>query len=248
MAAKIKENSPTKLTPTERLARKRAAARLRQQRCRARKRQAMLEQRREDLDVPRGGSGQDSRSDIMQDGSPFVPPRPTERLSPPSEPIYTCVSFDSQRSYEDAHRVAQVTPPRESRLSSQILVPKEPTFPKSSSQVDEDKEQEPSGALVAEEEAAIAAMLSLKGGSAVATPPRKAVPKAAPVVSRPETPSKVSPRSAKFRYYRSWEPPRHYEYFGYGRPYYNMATPPRPPPHFRGYYPAYKGYPRYEFD
>ena len=40
-----KSDSP-KLSPAERLARKRAAARLRQQRCRARKRQTMLEKKR----------------------------------------------------------------------------------------------------------------------------------------------------------------------------------------------------------
>lgn len=262
MAAKIKESPSSKLSPGDRLARKRAAARLRQQRCRARKRQAVCEQRRQDHEVARENATQDSRVDVVREISTFSLPHASDMLpSPPSEPIYNCVSFESQRSYEEVQRIHQASPPRDTMEHSYTV-----TVAPSSKPVRQPvlssaaAENQPDESLVPEEEAAIAAMLSLKTGTKPTDPASQA-----PTCSEKEElvgprtgMARVAPRSAKYRYYRSWEPQgptsRHYDYFTYGRPYYNMVAPPRgpppphAPPHYR-YYPAYpKRYIRYGYD
>lgn len=260
MAAKTE--SPTKLSPTERLARKRAAARLRQQRCRARKREAVLEQRRNDDGAHQGFSrSQDSGSDVPNHcapshSSPFglVPPKRFPLSSPPREPIFNCVSFDSQRSFEEAQRAHGV--PMVSRSSSEeSLATAEPSSSRTHKVLEivtapQTKAEEP---LVAEEEAAIAAMLSLKSGS---TPPSSPASKAKEESPRPSV-TRTSAPPTKYRYYRDWEHPA-YESFGYMRhgrappPYYGMGMHHRagaPAPRYGYYPPAYsKGYSRCDYE
>ncbi|KAL3935303.1 MAG: hypothetical protein SGBAC_009159, partial [Bacillariaceae sp.] len=153
------------LSPNERLARKRAAARLRQQRCRARKRQAMLETKR-----------------IQQEQMSRLKPKPIStqhassafRMRPPTDgevkpslptstqqPIYKVVSFESQRSFEEANKgqskspadpvVTVSTPPRKTADTTSVTSRDSPATP-----VPEDKEA-----------AAIVAMLALKSSPSV---------------------------------------------------------------------------------
>lgn len=242
MVAKTETNTPPfKLSPSERLARKRAAARLRQQRCRARKRQATLQEKREQI---QSHVTQDSRTHSISEPHrrpPIFPARHGNglgywgKVSSPSEPIYHCVSFESQRSFEEAHKSAGTEPGEQT--SAPVVSPERK--PVKIVSVSEDSSDE---SLVSEEEAAIAAMLSLKTG------PKKEV-----VSCKEKTPQPVkatrSPHATKFQYYRSWKP-RYYEPYEYGRPprasaYYKMPVPPPPPPQYR-YYPTYQRYSRYE--
>jgi hypothetical protein len=249
MAAKTEnDSSPSKLSNTERLARKRAAARLRQQRCRARKRQVMLEQRRQQNELRQSHMSQDSSSpqgiqDLSQNRPPIFP---TSRLmdmamSSQSEPIYNCVSFESQRSFEEAHRSQAPLQARHNEETPIVtLTSSSPTRkPAETVKIADDQSEE---TLVPEEEAAIAAMLSLKTGPKTPKPTAsESEPRSCHSVAR-------APRGNKFRYYRNWEP-RRYESFEYGRPaYYKMPHPPAPPPHYRYYAGAYPRYARYQYD
>ena len=189
-----------KLTPAERLARKRAAARLRQQRCRARKRQAMLEKKRDEVARQRSKLTHDatSRPPVMMHpprtlfpaykpvhsaeaaAAPWVnlrgklPTRP-QMMKSTSEPIYTCVSFDSQKSLEESRQkiVREASsPPRSPAQKSPTVVSPTTQMPSPTTPVAVVRtisEEKPSGPLVHEEEAAVMAMLSLKSGPA--TPP-----------------------------------------------------------------------------
>ncbi len=189
-----------KLTPAERLARKRAAARLRQQRCRARKRQAMLEKKRNEVARQRSKLTHDAapRPPVMMRpprtlfqayksvhsaeavAAPWVnlrgklPTRP-HMMKSTSEPIYTCVSFDSQKSLEESRqKIARDTasPPRSPAQKSPTVVSPTTQMPSPTSPaavVRTISEEKTSGPLVQEEEAAVMAMLSLKSGPA--TPP-----------------------------------------------------------------------------
>mmetsp|Transcript_18032 Transcript_18032/g.39329 ORF Transcript_18032/g.39329 Transcript_18032/m.39329 type:complete len:325 (+) Transcript_18032:182-1156(+) len=198
----LKSDSP-KLTPAERLARKRAAARLRQQRCRARKRQAMLDMKRVETDRPGP-----SKIKIRNSPRPSMvvhtvhhrpqsqypayskPAHSTESLRKPwvgvgpqasrrqpsrmfpAEPIYNCVSFDSQKSLEEVqHNISRAssTPPGSpSDKPTAVVTPSRTPPPlKTIVKVLSDvKKEEP---YVSEEEAAVAAMLSLKSGSTTVT-------------------------------------------------------------------------------
>ena len=260
MAAKTESPSIAKPSPSERLARKRAAARLRQQRCRARKRQAMLETRRQGDGTRQGFSvSQDSGAELSKHRTPshnssfaVVQSKRFLPSSPPREPIYNCVSFDSQRSFEEAQRA--LTTPMVSRSSSEESITATQSSSSSAKKpveavtVSQSNSEEP---LVAEEEAAIAAMLSLKSGGSSASSSPSSSPSSPegphPIVAQP------SAKLARYHYYRDWEP-RVYESYGYGRhgrspPYYGMvmhhrATAPRD-----GYYGAYnKGYSRYDYE
>jgi hypothetical protein len=229
---------------------------LRQQRCRARKRQTMLQERREHSEARQSHITQDSRPHAIPDpshGRPAVfPTRRTKGVeywgdaSTPSEPIYNCVSFDSQRSFEEAQKSHERSQHSAgSHTGDQTPPGTPPAFSPERKPVEiigvpEDSDE----SLVPEEEAAIAAMLSLKTG-----------PKTHTTSYNREQPSRPGesrvPRVTKFRYYRSWQP-RHYETFEYGRPprvpeYYKMPIPPPPPPHY-SYYPAYQRYSRYDYD
>jgi len=215
------KNESPKLSPEERLARKRAAARLRQQRCRARKRQALLEKKR-------GEAGSDGRqrgvkaptydpvraaanavihvptpvpvSHRSQSTAIRYPPttyseswmrgyEQSQNISSERRLIYNCVSFDSQKSIDDARSRGQnqqpSTPPRSVAASSEVepatssikvVTPNRPSpllteyqelriegSRAASVDIVKDlsigKTQE---VLVSEEEAAVAAMLSLK--------------------------------------------------------------------------------------
>jgi hypothetical protein len=259
MATKTESPPTGKPSPPERLARKRAAARLRQQRCRARKREGMLEQRRhqECLPVRHGSSPQDSRAEPVNDGAqgrnpPHYFSRSMGIISSPSrDPIYNCVSFDSQRSFEEAQR----GPPAAliSRSSSELSTSTAPSSPSSTGkpvEVITISLNQPEEPLVAKEEAAIAAMLSLKSSdSTKSLPPSPRTPEE----SRRPSVTRMDPKPRKFPYYRDWEAPR----YGYGRqghgpppPYYGMGMPHRvTPPQYR-YYPAFKvmGYSRFDYE
>lgn len=186
MAAKT---DSSKLSPAERLARKRAAARLRQQRCRARKRQAMFEKKRVESEhgtvvttmkiihnsaaVNRSTAHANNRRIQPQGPSysktivdPYSNTNKSSVVGLPShnttsgESIYNCVSFESQRSFEEAQKsFNKVTTSASSVVVSPSSSPSRTIVrvPSDESNLDE--------TLVAEEQAAIAAMLSLKTGS-----------------------------------------------------------------------------------
>ena len=261
MAVKTPSTTTSKLSPSERLARKRAAARLRQQRCRARKRQAML-QRRQENKVRQGQiSPHSSPRSVMESPQTSPPVFSNSRVKvvecwgrtrTPSEPIYHCVSFESQRSFEDAQksneRLSAVSHARDQtppRSPPSIPLKKRPADAISSvSDSDE--------SLVPEEEAAVAAMLSLKKVSTVQAPKSKPSPEPSKPCEVRSLPSgSRSPHSTKYRYYRSWQP-RHYETFKHGRPprvpeFYKMPSQRPSLPQYR-YYPTYPRYSRYEYD
>lgn len=189
-----KAESP-KLSSAERLARKRAAARLRQQRCRARKRQAMLEKKRgeivrercvkltHDLSIPTAVIHSIQRrpqslfptykSMRSAQGESWTRIRgkgiSRQLHKSPSEPIYNCVSFDSQKSLEDAHpKILSLSssPPGSPSQKPPVVVTPSRTPPpgKQASVVRVSLEKKIEDALVPEEEAAVVAMLSLKSG------------------------------------------------------------------------------------
>lgn len=257
MAAKIESpSSSSKVSSTDRLARKRAAARLRQQRCRARKRQAMLERRRCDDNFCQFGS-QDSTVEptnvvVERCNPPFPVSKSKEVPSSSSNgPIYNCVSFDSSRSSEDAQR-SSLSPPQIQPRSptKQIMIPPAtlPPQKRKAIEVVTASKDQPKDSLVAEEEAAVAAMLSLKAGGATNSPsPSTPV---TPPSSSHHVGTKPTSKPTTFRYYGEWE---RYEPYGYGRhgcaPTYYMGMPQRvPPPQYR-YYPTFpKGYSRFNYE
>ena len=280
-----KGDSP-KLTPAERLARKRAAARLRQQRCRARKRQAMLEKKRGEIVRQRCTQDQLTPAVPMRKIQHHTPPpfpayistlpttapasswtimrgkgQPHQQLHrTPSGPIYNCVSFDSQKSLEDAQlnrAKALSSPPQSPPQEPKIVITPTRTPPVEKpavvvKNVPEDKVED---ALVPEEEAAIAAMLSLKSGST--TPSEKRQDE-----SKPSSPRNSPPPREVVIAHKPLGPeyrpplvrrtlPRRFEGYNYGPPikmplhsrrahvpprYYRTAVPPHP--HYaRCYYP-----------
>lgn len=256
-----------KLSPPDRLARKRAAARLRQQRCRARKRQSMLEQRRQEECLRQVSAPQDSTAEPTKDENQRHNPRlsatvPTDIISShPREPIYNCVSFDSQRSFEEAQRAlppAAVISRSSSVQTSSQSAPNSPPSTGKPFEVVTIPMIQPEERLVAEEEAAVAAMLSLKSGSgnssAAGSPPSTT---RRPEDTRHRTVMRVSLKPTKYRFYPEWEAPPRYSYVrhgqGHGPPppaYYCTGMPHRvTPPHYC-YYPAYtnKGYSRFDYE
>lgn len=212
-----------KLTPAERLARKRAAARLRQQRCRARKRQAMLEKKRDEVARQRSKMTHDAapRPPVMLHpprtlfpaykpmhsaeaaAAPWVglrgklPTRP-QVMKSTSEPIFNCVSFDSQRSLEESRqKIARGTasPPRSPAQKSPTVVSPTSQMPSPTSPVAivrSISEEKGSGPLVQEEEAAVMAMLSLKSGPA--TPSVKSEKSEEETKEQAESPSQSPPK------------------------------------------------------
>lgn len=170
-----------------------------------------------------------------------------------SGPIYNCVSFDSSRSSEDSQRPVQSA----TQVKSQCAVELGPISPQACpSQTKKPLEivtvaqSQRGDTLVAEEEAAIAAMLSLKsaGSSGGPTPP---VP-VTPTSSSHHVATKPSPKPTKYRYYRDWDryDPYSYARHGCAPTYYPMGMVHRvPPPHYR-YYPAFpsKAYSRFEYE
>jgi len=216
----IVKNECPKLSPEERLARKRAAARLRQQRCRARKRQAMLEKKRGEvgvdirqrcvkipthdptrahanavIHVPHSSPhhcSQSTRFPPSYNHHSMTASEPvgaeswvggfqqSQKLSSEQRSIYNCVSFDSQKSFEDARSKRQQQPPpsspprsfssvsEQANSSIQLVTPSRTPPPTGNQEqqtttistvLSDEKQEEP---LVSEEEAAVVAMLSLK--------------------------------------------------------------------------------------
>lgn len=195
----------SKLSPSERLARKRAAARLRQQRCRARKRQAMLEKRRlfseqehRQVVTPESTTTTTAATTRPSVASLPLPTRhrlhPHPRLHSPhripatygtpphipqakashpplptsGEHIYNCISFESQRSFEEAQKSLRVQTTSLENVSEHVAIvsplsspPRNPDTSIVRVLSDEKSDEQ----LVPEEEAAVAAMLSLKSGS-----------------------------------------------------------------------------------
>lgn len=89
----------SKLSPQERLMRKRSAARLRQQRCRARKRQAMMERAAKTKTAPR-----------TVDTVPQTPPPPTLKEAPKSPPR---VSLPPRKLWLEKSRIGAFNPQSE---------------------------------------------------------------------------------------------------------------------------------------
>jgi hypothetical protein len=291
-----------KLSPAERLARKRAAARLRQQRCRARKRHAgVVEKSRSETEHRQVRVTHDQNGSVTSSSSIHVASRPRvheQRTSlgehhlhcqsqPPSlslhphqssMPIFNCISFDSQRSYEEAQRQSRGgSPPRTfAEPSSSVITPSSspPRKPSVVSLSSAEKAEEP---LVPEEEAAVVAMLSLKTGSekkenSTLEREREKLPPSPPRVVRvPHHPEPLSTSSSRYRLYhhqpqpqhhRVLEPRRYEVYHEYGPPpqrphrrtvpaYYRMPAPPMPlPPHYSrgGFYPPPSRYIRYDYE
>jgi hypothetical protein len=247
MAIALSSNKPS---PDARLARKREAARMRQQRCRARKRQAMLTKRRQQdgrvTQVPYSQEDTKAANPERTKPSPFRDAVLTS--SPARDPIFKIVSFDSPRSPENNQSVF-VTPDRATTQVISRSCSVESSLCSEPSQKNEAikiEQSEPDESLVKEEEAAVAAMLSLKSSaSSRVSPP--ASPQETTEDSRP-APVKTPTRDPKYAYYGEWE--RYHHPYGYGRyahyppmPYY--AIPPRvTASQYR--YPAYgKGYARY---
>ena len=243
------------LSPNERLARKRAAARLRQQRCRARKRQAVLEQKRiqqdqvsmleaEPMSTEHASSAFRMRRTTDGDSISALP-------TSTQQPIYKVVSFESQRSFEENSKgqskscdsdATVSTPPRKTPDTTSVT----PTEAASSETPVPDKEA-----------AAIAAMLSLKSSPTVEKKPEAPQPVEMPQreQQRPPQPFGVPP-TAKVAMYRPYSN-IHYEKPRYAMPpqrmphyYTNMGMshpPPRPHPQYRyGYPPSYHRFVRYE--
>lgn len=191
------KSDSSKLSPAERLARKRSAARLRQQRCRARKRIAMLEKRRVDTEQ-QPSPGEVTPESTTAARPPVARPLPTHHLhhhlhriqhqphriptyapaitkpsrapaSASGEHIYNCISFESQRSFEEAQKSLRVqTSTLETLSENNVAIVSPASSPPRNSDVsivrvlsDEKSDEQ----LVPEEEAAVAAMLSLKSGT-----------------------------------------------------------------------------------
>ena len=216
-----------------RLARKREAARMRQQRCRARKRQAVVTKRRQH-------EGPAMQMSLVQEES--RPEASTERpkpspfreapihSSPSRDPIFKIVSFDSPQSPQNDESIF-VTPER----AALQVISRTCSVESSLSSASHDKQFDISSinhpeqeSLVEEEEAAVAAMLSLKSSpSKTVTPP----------TAREDTTEKSHPAPVKtpsrdptYVYYGEWD--RYHNPYSYGRyghyppvPYY--AIPPR---------------------
>jgi hypothetical protein len=268
VAKETPSSTLTKLSQSERLVRKRIAARLRQQRCRTRKRQSMLEERRQQIQTQPTQHTQDShtpQSQAYPTSAHFTydrtPPYGTPRTnegdcwsdnSSSNGPIKNCVSFDSHRSFEEAQRsYKRVHPTVESPMSrnqaihvplvSPVAPPRRPpvdivSLPAAAS---------PTKNPIAEEEAAVAAMLSLKSGNSEqvkAKLPYRHEPHYRHYEVKP-------PRVASFRYNREWEGPPvpHFDRHEYSRnvraPQYHLIPPPPPP---RPHYSYYHGFERYE--
>ncbi len=259
MAAKIESSSASsnKVSTSDRLARKRAAARLRQQRCRARKRQVMLERRRSEDGSGLFGSQDSTVKSIDVEMKRSIPPFSVSTVkqapsSSPNGPIYNCVSFDSSRSSEDTPPSSQSVPLITSGNASDQSSTSTPTVSAQTTKPIEAvniAKSQPEDPLVAEEEAAIAAMLSLKslGATGTPTPSTPVMPKH----SSHRKVTKPSPNPSKYRRYGEWDcyDPYSYGRHGYGPTYYNMGMSHRaPPPQYR-YYPPYpKVYSRFEYE
>lgn len=289
-----KTESP-KLSPAERLARKRAAARLRQQRCRARKRQAMLDKKRGEVirqrclklsrDPPRPAvvmhavhrhphSLYQTYKPIHPTDAPSDPWVGASRKVPhgkqlqkfPSEPIYNCVSFDSQKSHEEAQQnisKASSSPSRSPPQKSPTVVTPSRTPPpeKLAEAVKVPSEEKVEEALVPEEKAAAVAMLSLMSGCSATpekceekpkeppySPPREVmISRKKPMTCASSGPGGMVPEQiphGHHKYPRSVRPQQHrrivhrrYEGYNYGQPM-KIAPPPhsRMPPAPPGYY------------
>lgn len=256
------------LSPNERLARKRAAARLRQQRCRARKRQALLEQKR--IQQEQMSRSEAEPMSTQHASSAFRMPRPTDGDSlstlPNSsqQPIYKVVSFESQRSFEEAGK-------GQSKSSESIVTVSTP--PRKAAQTTSVTSTDPAGTPVLDKEAAaIAAMLSLKASPTVEKKPQTPQPvempqreeqrppqpeQKRPLQPEPKKPPQIYavPATAKVPLYRTYNSARYEKPRGYAMPlqrmphYYsmNMSHPPRPHPQYRyGYHSSYHRFVRYD--
>lgn len=264
--------SPSKPSSDERLARKREAARIRQQRCRARKRQALVERRLEkDQHFPAVHRRGDARLKTKDDSTKSSPFRLTDLTSsPPRQPIYKTVSFDSPRSPQELKSILRpVSLQVISRCSSAESSLSSASSPERSSEDDTNQfRAQEKDSLVQEEEAAIAAMLSLKsadspkgyhkpGESSKCTRADNTIPDVTVKQSvnadddRPVLSVKAKSNDSKYVYYGEWE---HYQpRYAYSRyphyppaPYYAMPARVTAAPQYR--YEAYgKTYSRYGY-
>jgi hypothetical protein len=227
------KESTSKLTPNERLARKRAAARSRQQRCRARKRQVLLEQKRLQHEKMAQQDSKQHTSSVFRTRHPMT--KDTSISPPTHQPIYNCVSFESQRSFEEAMRAQERSPTGSPTLRAATSPPRKTI------EVISIPEEKSGDSRVAEEEAAaIAAMLSLKTSPTSTKRLRDVEGRARPRQAPPKIP-----------FYGNWEAHR------YAKPRYglqprvpqfhgSMSHPPRPHPHFRYYPSSFQRFVRYE--
>jgi len=244
-----------KSNPDARLARKREAARMRQQRCRARKRQALIVKRRHPEEQHSHGPPpyRDSRTEDDTDRAKPLPFREGPPSSSPNrEPIFKIVSFDSPRSpctqapvFVSPDRSCSLVINRTGSVESSLSSGSTPE--KRTVVVKIEQQSEGEGSLVKEEAAAIAAMLSLKASdSQKATPSTTPPPASPPQETRKEscpTPARAPTKDRKYAHYGEWEQ-YHYPY-NYGR--YGHSYPP-PPPYYpvppRGWVSNYR-YPAY---
>jgi hypothetical protein len=264
MTAKVEAvPSPPKLSPGERLARKRAAARMRQQRCRTRKREVMLEERSQITKGKRTEQSQESREHPVHDHRSVShypsAERPLFRASRSGDteyggenigttgPIHNCVSFESQRSFEESQKPHEEAhspgSPSGKQNQSTIAVLSSEAASSSAPKESSSSSEQGKGPATMSEEAAVAAMLSLKTG------PNESIPNTSsrtyPCESYFRGHGVKVPRVAKHRYFRTWEP-RQFHSYEHSRPIrvpeYRRIPPP-PPPMQR--YPYYRGYERY---
>ena len=265
MTAKVEEApSPASRSPGERLARKRAAARMRQQRCRSRKREVLLEERRQNTEGKRTEQSQDSREHPLHNHrrlSHCLSERPPLFITPHSGeteywgenigttgPIHNCVSFETQRSFEEPQKPHEKahspgSPTRKQNQSATALISPQ-AIARSAPKESSSSSEQGKGPATMSEEAAVAAMLSLKTGSKESSP-NKSSPTYR-IDSHYRSNGQTVPRVAPHRYFRTWEPRRFHPY-EHSRPTRvpeYRPTPPPPPPMQR--YPYYHDYERYE--
>jgi hypothetical protein len=265
MTAKVEAApSPAKLSPGERLARKRKAARMRQQRCRSRKREVMLEERRQNTEEKQTEQSQESREPHDHrsvSNSPSERPHLLTSRSGEIEywgenigttgPIHNCISFESQRSFEESqkpHEKAHSLGSPSGKQDQSVIVVVSPEAASSPALKDSSSSSEQGkGPATISEEAAVAAMLSLKTG------PSESSPSTLSLTYRCESHFrghgvKVPQVAKHHRYFRTWEP-RQFHPYEHSRPMripeYRPIPPPPPPMQRYPYYPNYERYDRY---
>jgi hypothetical protein len=259
--------APAKLSPGERLARKRRAARMRQQRCRSRKREVMLEERRHNTDGKRTEQSQESREPHdHQRVFRYPSERPPLLTSRSGEteywgenigttgPIHNCVSFESQRSFEESQKPHEKTQSpgspsgKQNQSAIAVLSPAAASSaaPKESSRSSEQGK----GPATMSEEAAVAAMLSLKTGPDESSSNKSSTSYRYDSQFRGHG-VKVS-WAAKHRYFRTWGPRQFRPYYEHSRPIrvleYRPIPPPPPPMQRYPYYPGYERYERFRYE
>jgi hypothetical protein len=234
------KESTSKLTPNERLARKRAAARLRQQRCRARKRQTVVEQKRLQHGKMVQQDSKQHTSSAFRTRHPMTNDTSISPSLPSHQPIYNCVSFESQRSFEEAMRVQEISPTGSPTLRGATSPPRKTI------EVISIPEEKSGDSLVPDEEAAaIAAMLSLKTSPTSTKRPCAMEGHARPRQAPPKVPFYGNWEAHRYMKPRYGLQPRVPQYHG-GMSHQPRPHPPRPHPHFRYYPSSFQRFVRYD--